>query len=194
MKATVLIPVKSLQYAKSRLAKHISANQKETLVLSMLEHVIKTVKATDKELEIFIVSYDPKIIALANLLGIKCISKKISGLNSSLTYAAQQVNQDIPLLTLSADLPLLKSDDVLQILSLGKNNDIILAPSKEKTGTNAILVKKPLMIPYTFGRKSLMKFTTEIEQQSLSYKTYFDETIAFDIDTPDDIEKLKKIQ
>ena len=193
MNATVLIPIKALKNAKSRLAKHINPEQRELLTLLLLEHVIKIVKAVDNDLEIFIVSFDKKVIETANVLGIKSISEKISGHNRSLTFAAKKIDQNKPVLTLSADLPLLTKNDIEQLFLLSKKNDIVLAQSKEKTGTNAVMMKTPLLIPYQFGENSLIKFISSAKEQSLTVKTYFHDSFAFDIDTIKDLEKLQKI-
>jgi 2-phospho-L-lactate guanylyltransferase len=188
MKATVLIPVKSLTSAKSRLTKYLTAFQKEKLVLGMLQHVIETIKKTDEHFEIFVVTMDPKIQNLAKSLNAKIISEKNPGQNRALTFAAKQLNRDIPLLTISADLPLLKTNDIKNLFLLMKAKDIVLAPSKEKTGTNAILMQRPMQVPYQFGKQSLDKFIHSAEKQKLRYQLYANKTIAFDIDTIQDMQ------
>jgi len=193
MKATVLIPIKALKNAKSRLAGFIDPTQREKLTLLMFEHVIKTVKTVDDQLEIFVVSFDKKAITTAESLGIKSISEKISGHNRALTFAAKKINQNIPVITLSADLPLLTNADIKQMLTLSKRSTIVLAQSKEKTGTNAIIMKRPLLIPYQFGEHSLAKFIDSAKKQSLTTTIYFQKSIAFDVDTITDLQELQTI-
>lgn len=188
MKATVLIPVKSLTSAKSRLARYLTSIQREKLVLEMLQHVIKTIKAADDQFEIFIVTLDQKVELLAKSLGVSVIQEKNPGQNRALTFAAKQINQNLPLLTISEDLPLLMTDDIKKLFLLIKNADFVLAPSKEKTGTNAILMQKPMLLPYQFGKNSLNKFISSAKKQKLKYFLYDSKTIAFDIDTLEDIQ------
>jgi 2-phospho-L-lactate guanylyltransferase len=187
MKATVIIPVKVLPAAKSRLAEYVNNEEREALVLTMLRHVLQTVKAADDELEIVVVSTDQKVYALATSLGIKTIPEKIIGHNHALRYAANQLDPSLPLLTISADLPLVKPHDINHIFLLGKTNDVVLAASKEGTGTNALLLRKPLLLPYLFGTNSLGKFVTAAEKQHLKYSIYNSASIAFDVDTIDDL-------
>ena len=158
MKTTVLIPVKVLTDAKSRLAGHLTNSERETLVLEMLRHVLQTVKSARADLNPIIVSSDKKIRNLANSLQIKTLPEIVSGHNEALTKAAQQVDPFLPLLTLSADLPLITSQNIEQMVELGQDKDVVLAPSKEETGTNALLLRKPLFLPYVFGINSLKKF------------------------------------
>jgi 2-phospho-L-lactate guanylyltransferase len=193
MKATILIPAKTLASAKSRLTKHLSREKREKLVLEMLQHVIETVKASDSQYEIFVVTNDQKVETLANSFETKIIQEKNPGQNRALTFAAKQINQHMPVLTISEDLPLLKSSDIKNLFLLMKDTDIVLAPSKEKTGTNAILMRQPLLIPYQFGKNSLTKFISSTKNEKQRYKLYEKETIAFDIDTVQDLEKMQTI-
>jgi len=190
MNATVLIPVKSLTYAKSRLAGYLNISEREQLVVSMLIHVIEILKISDNQFTIYIVTSDPKVKKLANSIKVNIIQEKNTGHNQALTYAAKQIDQNQPLLTISADLPLVDVSDITQLFSLLKNSDVVLAPSKEETGTNAILMRKPLVVPYRFGKESLKKFITEIKGNKLKYHLYNNETIAYDVDTEKDLKKL----
>lgn len=193
MKATILIPVKTLASAKSRLTKFLSTDKREKLVLEMLQHVIETIKTSDAQYEIFVVTNDKRVETLAKKFDTKIIHEKNPGQNRALTFAAKQINYHAPVLTISEDLPLLKSDDIKNLFLLMKETNIVLAPSKEKTGTNAILMRKPLLIPYQFGKNSLSKFITSAENNKYNYKLYENETIAFDVDTVQDLEKIQTI-
>lgn len=191
MKASVLIPVKSLANGKSRLSKKLSGSQREALMILLFRHVVTTIKKSKEDLAIFVVSNDPKISALAKTFRINHIYEKRPGHNRALTEAAKQINPAIPLLTISADLPFINEKDISELLSLIDKTDAVLVASKEKTGTNALLLKKPLLIPYLFGKNSFPKFITELDKKHIAYKTYNTDSLAFDIDTVEDLEKFK---
>lgn len=188
MKTTVLIPVKTLTDAKSRLASHLTDKERETLVLEMLRHVLQTIKSARADLNPIIVNSDKKICDLAASLQVKTFPEIVSGHNEALTKAAEQVDPFLPLLTLSADLPLISSHNIEEIIALSQSNDVVLAPSKEGTGTNALLLRKPLLLSYVFGINSLKKFISEAKKEKLSYALYQDPSIAFDVDTIKDIQ------
>lgn len=183
MKASVLIPVKSLDAAKSRLANKLSKYQRVTLITLMLRHIILTILSYDPNISVFVVSKDTNILKLAASLKVHSILEKNTGHNIALKDAAQQLNQSLPILTISADIPFLTKDDLKNMFTLLKTFNCVLASAKEKTGTNAILLKKPLTIPYLFGKNSYEKFKTEIGKKNLSYTTYRNDTISFDLDT-----------
>lgn len=188
MKTTVLIPVKALTDAKSRLADYLTDKEREKLVLEMLRHVLQTVKSANADLNPILVSSDKKICVLAASLQVKTFPEIVSGHNEALTKAAEQVDPSIPLLTLSADLPLITLHNIEKMVTLGQSQEVVLAPSKEGTGTNALLLRKPLLLPYVFGINSLKKFISEAKKEKLSYALYQDPSIAFDVDTIKDIQ------
>jgi 2-phospho-L-lactate/phosphoenolpyruvate guanylyltransferase len=189
MKVSVLIPVKSLTSAKSRLAKNLSHVKRTELVLQMLRHVLETIKSINDEYEIFVVTSDQKIKKFAKSFGAKIIEEETPDHNRALTYAAKNINQRLPLVTISADLPLLTTNDIKQMILFLKNNDVVLAPSKEAIGTNAIVMREPSLVPYQFGKNSLSKFINSAKKQKLRFQLYKSETIAFDVDTVQDLEK-----
>jgi 2-phospho-L-lactate guanylyltransferase len=191
MKTTVLIPVKTLETGKSRLTEILTPKQRETLIVLLFRHVTTVIKNSSAVGDIFVVSNDPEIIKLAITLKINHIFEKNPGHNVALTDAAKQVNQNMPLMTISADLPFVSEVDIDQLLSLRGDTDAVLVPSKEKTGTNAILLKKPLLIPYLFGVNSFSKFEGVLLKKNLTYKTYSNHNMAFDIDTSPDFEYFK---
>src|SRR5438876_973810 len=66
-----------------------------------------------------------------------------------------------------------------------------LAPSRDGTGTNAILVRPPLAVPYLFGSDSLQRFLEAARQRHLNYSTYHSIGLALDIDTVDDLDEVE---
>ncbi len=60
-----LIPVKSLNEAKSRLADSLTHEQRKTLVLEMLHHVITTLLASNVLAGVTVVSPDPFVLEKA---------------------------------------------------------------------------------------------------------------------------------
>ncbi len=193
MKVNVLIPVKLLANAKSRLSKQLSIEQREALVLSMVSHVIATLIHSKVCDDIYLVSKDKKVASLAKEFGVKTLFDKTTTHNKALTEASLLVESK-PLLVISSDLPLVTTQNVQDMVTLLGKYDIVFASSKEQTGTNAIAMKKPLLLPYLFGRNSLKKFEKCAKNNNLSYYVYVNNTTAFDIDTMDDLALFSKSQ
>ena len=77
------------------------------------------------------------------------------------------------------------------MLEASQCHDVVLAPSQDGTGTNAILVRPPLALAYVFGIHSLQRYLEEAKQRHLSATLYKSLGIAFDIDTFEDVTTLR---
>ena len=71
---------------------------------------------------------------------------------------------------------------------------VVLAPSRDGTGTNALLVRPPLALPYLFGPNSLHSYHQAAEQWQLSSTIVNSIGLALDIDTIDDLDDLYELQ
>jgi len=193
MKYSALIPVKSLTTAKSRLAPSFSQHQRERLVLDMLHHVICMLLDSELFGKVSVVSSDKQVLEQAYLWGARAMTEEQHGHNQALHAAALREKADgaTALLTISADLPLLTTQEIRCFFEQSLQHEVVLAPSRDGTGTNAILVRPPLAVPYLFGTDSLQRFLEAARQRHLSYSTYHSIGLALDIDTVDDLDEVE---
>src|SRR5579883_87432 len=224
MKYSALVPVKKLALAKSRLAGYLSRNQREMLVLDMLQHVVSTLCESDLFEQVYVVSADVQVLELVQDWGAEPLREMQPGHNPALQAAAQlileraawrhriqtssgpqaflapeyegwrafQASQSIGLLTISADLPLLSQEDVRALLTSGERSQVVLAASTDGTGTNAILMRPPLVLPYLFGPNSLHAYVQAARQHQISYTLVQNAGLALDIDTQEDLHELEQ--
>jgi 2-phospho-L-lactate/phosphoenolpyruvate guanylyltransferase len=188
-----LIPVKSLAEAKSRLATHMTQEQRSRLVLTMLHHVLCILQGSGLLEQISVVSPDERVLASVRAWGAQPLVEEQHGHNPALHAAAARelATGATALLTISADLPLLRSQDIRSMLEASQRHDVVLAASQDGTGTNAILVRPPLALPYVFGTHSLQRYLEEAKQRHLSATLYKSSGTAFDIDTIEDVTTLR---
>lgn len=223
MKYSALIPMKALHLAKSRLAPHLSPQQRETLVLEMLQHVISTLDESELFEQIYVVSADPSVLELIQYWGAEPLRETQPGHNPALQEAAHTIvartawrhkeyatsvrcreqgmleragsatylRQDEGLLTISADLPLLARADLVALLQEAEHSQVVLAGSSDGTGTNALLTRPPLALPYLFGPNSLPAYSQAARTRQLSYTLLHNAHLALDIDTLADLEHLE---
>ena len=191
-----LIPVKSLTTAKSRLQNYLSLDQRKKLVFYMLNHVITVLHSQKRIEKIYVVSSDRSVLTFAEQKGIIPMRERQVGLNPALTAAAAKISEKKidGLLTIFADLPIVTKNDIQQLIELSNIYDVVLSPSKEGTGTNAILVKMPLSLPYLFGENSFQKYKYISNKNYVSAGIYISQTMGFDIDTIEDFKELKKTE
>jgi len=149
----------------------------------------------DSELfgKVSVVSSDKQVLEQAYLWGARAMTEEQQGHNQALHAAALREKADgaTALLTISADLPLLTTQEIRCFFEQSLQHEVVLAPSRDGTGTNAILVRPPLAVPYLFGTDSLQRFLEAARQRHLSYSTYHSIGLALDIDTVDDLDEVE---
>lgn len=191
-----VIPVKALAEAKSRLAPYLSPSQRAMLVLDMLHHVVHTLQVSGCFDAVSVVSIDAQVLELAQQWGAHTLVEEERGHNPALHAAAlkELASGATVLLTISADLPLLRPEDIQQMVKLSHLYDVVLAPSSEGTGTNALLTQPPLAVPYVFGPNSRQDYEEEARKHHLSSVLYKSYSTAIDVDTIDELEVLKQLE
>ena len=191
-----IIPVKSLNEAKSRLATHLTLHQRENLVLDMLHHVLQALRESNVLKQVSVVSPDQRVLRQAQAWGAHAVVEEMPGHNAALHAAALQelAAGTTALLTIAADLPLLHSGDIRMLVAQSALYPVVLASSRDGTGTNAILVHPPLAIPYLFGENSLQRYQQAARQWQLDSTIYHSIGLSLDIDTIDDLDDLYELQ
>lgn len=191
-----LVPVKALAQAKSRLADHLTLRQRQKLVLDMLHHVLSVLIESECFARVAVVSPDERVLAHAGEWGAYCLREEMAGHNEALRAAAKSkaLAETTALLTISADLPLLHGNDIQRIVELSMRHELVLAPAREDTGTNAILMRPPLIVPYLFGPHSFQHYQRAARQRNRNTAMYHSIGTALDIDIIDDLDDLYEAQ
>ncbi len=194
MTYNALIPVKALRTAKSRLAPYLSQEQRTQLVLDMLHHVLTVLQESLLFEHISVVSPDPIVLAETTRWGAQAVTEEVAGHNPALQAAAQweQSSGVTALLTISADLPTLRVEELQRLVTCATFYDVLFASSRDGTGTNALLARPPLVLPYLFGIGSLQRYQDEAHLRQLRSKVIMSDGLAFDVDTIDDLDLLRQ--
>ncbi len=67
---------------------------------------------------------------------------------------------------------------------------VAIAPSDARSGTNALLLRPPDIIAPAFGRDSFEAHLRAAESAGAAVQVVSDTVLGFDLDTPDDLERL----
>ena len=189
MPAWAIIPVKRLSEAKSSLSSRLTPEQRRRLVLSMLADVLNAVRQAPSLGDAIVVSPDKKVLDFARLHGAEGLLEPGIGLNEALKLAIRHTIAEgaAEILILPADLPLLKTSDVENIVAIASSpRDVVIAPSKAN-GTNALFLRPPDVIDLRFGGESFPLHVREAFQAGVKPRIYRSPTIALDVDGPEDL-------
>ena len=140
MKTYAIIPVKSFSKAKTRL--NIPQVKRELLCKEMLEEVLRTLSKCKSIDDIVIVSKDDAAIKLGKSFGAIQIFDDDLGVNQAV-HLADQYLSDLECncsVIFPQDIPMMESSDVDSLLGFLKSkNSVILVPSRQFNGTNALV-------------------------------------------------------
>jgi len=185
-----LIPVKDLANAKSRLTPPFSEDERATLALAMLRHVVAAAQASGEFARITVVSPDTAVLDVAEALGVSALRQRTTGLNPALDEARAdaRIHGAEAVFVLHADLPRLNAADLTAMVGLlPLSPAAVIAPDYTGSGTNALLVAPPDALSFHFGAGSFRRHIAAAEQRGLPYRIAHAPGIAGDVDTPDDV-------
>ena len=190
----VLLPLKQPTGANQRLAGFLTGEQRQRLFWAMLEDVtVGLVGATVPD-RIVVVTCSDRVRRHARarnwdvLVESDPISESTSVDEASRRLSGQGVTS---VLRIPGDVPLLRSQDVDALLSRDQSSgSCVLVPSRDGTGTNAILRTPPDVFPSRFGPDSLRLHRLEAECRGIGVEIVEHPRLALDVDTPGDIDRF----
>ena len=194
-----IVPVKSLEAAKSRLADVLAPEARWRLVLAMLGDVLTAVMAVPAVTRTIVVTCDAEVAAAARGHGAEIVheSQPIS-LNGALRTALHVgcARPDTRCLILPADVPLATSDEIAALLTppMETPHRVTIAPSHDGGGTNALVLMDHDVMGPSFGPDSFRRHLDLAEALHLNPRVVRLPGLGFDVDTPDDLRRLCRIE
>jgi 2-phospho-L-lactate guanylyltransferase len=130
---TVIVPVKGLGSAKSRLSPDGSA-----VALAFLADVLTAVRECTIVADAVVATHDPTVAALAREHGADvCEDRAHPGINAAARFAAQ--GRSGPIAVLVSDLPCLTADDLAAVLQDAVDHERAFVRDADGTGTTMLL-------------------------------------------------------
>lgn len=190
----ILIPVKSTARAKGRLASLLDQEARQRLSLAMLEDVLAAVMPLVGSLAeaACVATSDPEASGIAQRHGAAVLTEQDQRSESHSVDAASRrlAEQGVEaVLTIPADVPAVRTEDIAAILSTAVESGraVMLVPSRDERGTNAIWRRPPQAIPSRFGFDSFRKHQDEAEARGLGWAALCVPRLSVDIDEPEDL-------
>ncbi len=187
-----MIPVRSLEGAKSRLGDVLDAEERRELVERLLRQTVAAALATPGVRRVVVVSPDPEVLAVAAAAGAEGLHQTSAGLNPGLVEARHALAADGAwrLLILPGDLPAITADALSMLLRAADGLAaplVVLAPDRHGRGTNALMLEPADIIAPNFGRDSRLAHGRLAAAAGAVYREVADDALALDLDTPDDL-------
>ena len=195
-----IVPVKALEDAKRRLAPALAPSDRRRLVLTMLEDVLALLREIPSIARVLVVTPDPEVAAVAASHGVGVVSEDgPSDLNAAvrrgLALARSQGAERA--LVVPADVPLATQAEMLSILAsarAGPKPQVVIVPSEDGGGTNAMLLAPPEAMQPEFGEGSFVRHVAQAVALGLDFRVLRLPGLGADIDQPRDLARLAGLE
>jgi 2-phospho-L-lactate guanylyltransferase len=190
----LLLPVKDLRNSKQRLVGVLSPEARFELAKAMLADTFRAVRGVRLADRIFVVTNYPPAMHAAKENGWEVltedqqISESVSVDSASRQCAALGV---AALLRLPLDLPLVRRTDIDELFATDwAAPAMLIVPSRDGTGTNAILRTPPSLFPSHFGPGSFAKHCGEAQRCGAQILVRRNPRLEMDVDDESDLSAL----
>jgi 2-phospho-L-lactate guanylyltransferase len=186
-----IIPVGSIDGAKSRLGAVLDAEERRDLALRLADTTIRATVATSGIDETLVVTPDDEVRDLALRLGARPMRQRGRGLNDGLREArdeAMAAGADA-ILVLPIDIPAVSSELLAPVVARAADRPtplVVIVPDRHDRGTNALLLAPPDVIDFCFGGDS-MAAHLDAARSAGATAVVIDGPLTLDIDTPEDL-------
>ncbi len=184
--AHVLVPLKRLDGAKTRLAAVLSADERSALMLELLQGVLAAAKEAGVG-PITIVSSEP----LAPN-GVPRFDDSGLAWNDALAAAMRAVVTEPIATVVSADLPRITAEDVHALVAATPDRGMAIARALDG-GTNAVSMRPAGAVMTHFGEpSSAAAHAFATAEVGLAARILDVPGLAFDVDTPADLTEMRE--
>ena len=192
----LLLPIKDLRQAKQRLAPLLNPEERFLLAQAMLADTIRAVRGVRSADKIFVVTNYIPAMQAAEANGWDLLRERQQVSESVSVDAASQLCAErgvTSLLRLPLDVPLVQASDIEELLAVDcAAPALVIVPSRDGTGTNAILRTPPALFPSHFGADSFAKHCSEAERAGAQIVVRRNARLEMDVDDEADLRALAR--
>ena len=189
----MVVPIKAFTGAKTRLSDRLDPDQRACLAQAAADRVLRAVADCPLvELRLAVVDTNLaarmalhrnfEVLQRPDLLGQSAAVS--AGFSAAIKRGATNI------LTVSADVPLVRPKDIDEILR-PRPPVLVMVSDREGLGTNAMRLDPAIDLHFHFGPDSLAMHKREAAALRLPVKVIDNRRVRLDIDTPDDIDALE---
>jgi 2-phospho-L-lactate/phosphoenolpyruvate guanylyltransferase len=185
-----IVPVGSLDGAKSSLGEVLDAEERHELVTRLMRRTLRATLSTPAITETLVVTPDDEARTIATEVGARPLRQHGQGLNQGLREARDEAIAAgaeailvLPIDDVQVTTPAI--EDVLRALAEA-GPVVALVADRHGRGTNALLVRPPDAIEFCFGGDSRAAHRECARVRAVRY-IEVDSPLSLDVDTPDDL-------
>ena len=195
MSTVAVVPVKPLAGALGRLGRILEAGERQALQAAMLRDVLGACREAVEVTTTLVVTGDVAVGEIARAHGASVLADHDPplGMNAAVETGlarAEKIGARAALVV-TADLPCARGADLDAVrAALSGATGVVLSPSLDGTGTNAMLIAPPRALRPELGIGSLARHLAQAERLGLAVEVVPRPGLALDVDTPEDLARL----
>jgi len=192
----LLLPVKDLNNAKKRLMGVLTPEERFGLAEAMMKDTIRAVQGVKRAEKVFVVTNYKPAMRLAQEAGWEILHEEEQISESHSVDAASKICEQrgiTALLRVPLDVPLVQASDIDDLLAVEcEEPALVIVPSRDGLGTNAILRMPPVLFPSHFGIGSFAKHVGEAER--IGARVIFRRSPRLEMDVDDEADLRSLLQ
>jgi len=188
-----LLPVKAPQQAKQRLNGLLTGPQREGLARALYEEMLAKLCAARGLDRIAVITSDEPTARQASRSGALVFEElEQMGHSQSADAAARRALElgARTVILLPIDVPLATPAEIEELVVEARRHSLLIVPSEDGTGTNALARTPPDLIPSCFGPGSFLAHLEQARARGVAARVMRLPGLMFDVDTPADLAEL----
>jgi 2-phospho-L-lactate guanylyltransferase len=194
VRTLAIVPVKSFDVAKQRLAGALARGSRESLAQAMFSDVLAALRRVERLESVVVVTADPSAESAARQRATVLTDDRRAGQSAAaeigIRHALAAGFERV--LLVPGDTPLIDSGEIDRLLERTAAEGIAVGVVADRhgTGTNALVLMPPDAIAPSFGPNSCDRHVAAAESAGASHRLEHAPSLAHDVDTPDDLVAL----
>ena len=193
MKTVAILPVKRLDTAYTRLAGLLQPEQRLRLAEATFLDALSTLRQCRRLDETLVVASDPAVARWSRWLGNRLVEQSEDSGHSSAASAGVEAALGLGadrVAILPTDCPMMDAAEIDDRLGITPRAALIV-PDRHGSGTNALVLSPPDAFEPAFGPDSCARHISRARAAGISFAYEELESLALDLDTPEDMYLLR---
>jgi 2-phospho-L-lactate guanylyltransferase len=186
-----IVPAKDLRNVKERLGALLTPEERRELFLAMLADVLDVLGRVAALDGVVVVTHEPELRDLARRFRAELLDEDENRGHTAAVHRgiAELAARGIgAMLTIPGDVPATKASEIEAMIdALGPRDGAVLVPSRDRRGTNGVLLRPPDAFPLRFGEPSFDEHLAAAVRLAVPARVLELPGLGLDIDTPDDL-------
>ena len=198
MEVWVVIPVRRLKNAKSRLSKVLDERLRREFSVKMFLDVLDSVVSCGSVKRVLVVTPDTDVLKFSRSFGVETLFEEFEeGVNKAVFKALNHCVREefLPIVILPSDVPLLQPEDLDRVVRMGcREPSVVISPSLRFDGTNLLFLNPPnILKTFYYEQNSFFSHLAECFRLGVKVSVYVSRRIMLDVDCYEDLAEFLRL-